>query len=212
MKLGAKIVVMLHPDYQYDPTLLPQMIEPIRDDQADVVLGSQLMGNSPVQQGMPWWKFAGNRFLTTPENWTFGLELSEYHTGCRAYRRRALESVNFEMNSDSFAFDQEIIAQFVQLDHRPVEIPVPTRTPVARSRGKVFRPGSDRPTQSRETLTESHKLSVGGAGHPFRNEHGLWRRRGVGTTWGAMAFSRRWGALCIGSLRGAPAGHPPAAR
>ena len=127
LKLGAEIVVMLHPDYQYDPTLLPQMIEPIRDDQADVVLGSRLMGDSPVQQGMPWWKFAGNRFLTALENWTFGLELSEYHTGYRAYSRRALESVNFEMNSDSFAFDQEIIAQFVQLDHRLVEIPVPTR-------------------------------------------------------------------------------------
>ena len=127
LKLGADIVVMLHPDYQYDPTLLPGMIEPIRDRRADVVLGSRLMGESPVRHGMPWWKFAGNRFLTSLENWVFGLKLSEYHTGYRAYSREALESANFEMNSDSFVFDQEIIAQFVHLSRSIVEIPVPTR-------------------------------------------------------------------------------------
>ena len=80
-----------------------------------------------MQQGMPWWKFAGNRFLTKLENWVFRLTLSEHHTGYRAYSRQALETVNFEMNSDAFVFDQQIIAQFVHLGRRIVEIPVPTR-------------------------------------------------------------------------------------
>jgi len=127
LRLGADIVVMLHPDYQYDPTLLPEMIAPLQQERADVVFGSRLMGINPVKQGMPWWKFAGNRFLTRFENWVFGLQLSEYHTGYRAYSRRALQSVNFEMNSDAFIFDQEIVAQFVCLRQRIVEIPVPTR-------------------------------------------------------------------------------------
>jgi len=127
LRLGADIVVMLHPDYQYDPTLLPEMIAPIQEGRADVVLGSRLMGISPMKQGMPWWKFAGNRLLTRFENWAFGLKLSEYHTGYRAYSRHALQSVNFEMNSDAFIFDQEIVAQFVCLQQRIVEIPVPTR-------------------------------------------------------------------------------------
>jgi len=127
LRLGADIVVMLHPDYQYDPTLLPEMIAPLLQGRADVVFGSRLMGINPVKQGMPWWKFAGNRFLTRFENWVFGLQLSEYHTGYRAYSRRALQSVNFEMNSDAFIFDQEIVAQFVCLRQRIVEIPVPTR-------------------------------------------------------------------------------------
>ncbi len=124
---GADIVVMVHPDYQYDPTLLPQIIQPIRDDAADVVLGSRLMGMNPMRQGMPWWKYIPNRFLTWVENRVFGLRLSEYHTGYRAFRREVLESVNFQMNSDRFIFDQEIIAQIVNLGMRITEVPVPTR-------------------------------------------------------------------------------------
>ncbi|MCB1022044.1 MAG: glycosyltransferase family 2 protein [Bryobacterales bacterium] len=127
LRAGADIVVMLHPDYQYDPTLLPDMIEPIQKGKADVVLGSRLMGISPIKQGMPWWKYAGNRFLTTLQNLVFSLDLSEYHTGYRAYSRHALESVNFEMNSDAFIFDQEIVAQFIHSDMRLMDIPVPTR-------------------------------------------------------------------------------------
>lgn len=127
LRLGADIVVMLHPDYQYDPTLLPNMTHPIREGRADVVLGSRLMNDSPVNYGMPWWKFAGNRFLTMLENRVFGLRLSEYHTGYRAYSRQALESVNFNMNSDVFIFDQEIVAQFVNGGLHIVETPVPTR-------------------------------------------------------------------------------------
>jgi glycosyltransferase involved in cell wall biosynthesis len=127
LKGGADIVVMLHPDYQYDTKLIPEMIKPILEQRAEVVLGSRLMGVSPISQGMPWWKYVANRALTKLENVVFGLHLSEYHTGYRAYSRRALESVNFEMNSDAFVFDQEIIAQFVQAKQRIVDVPVPTR-------------------------------------------------------------------------------------
>lgn len=127
LRAGADIVVMVHPDYQYDPKLLPKIIEPLHRGKADVVLGSRLLGGNVMAQGMPWWKYVSNRFLTGLENRTFGLNLAEYHTGYRAYTRAALESVNVEMNSDNFIFDQEIMAQFVQAGARIAEIPVPTR-------------------------------------------------------------------------------------
>jgi glycosyltransferase involved in cell wall biosynthesis len=127
LRAGATIVVMVHPDYQYDPTLLPEIIKPIQEDRADVVLGSRLMGINPMKQGMPWWKYISNRFLTIAENTVFGLNLSEYHTGYRAFRREALESVNLQMDSDKFIFDQEIMAQLVNIKMRITEVPVPTR-------------------------------------------------------------------------------------
>jgi glycosyltransferase involved in cell wall biosynthesis len=127
LRAGADIVVMVHPDYQYDPTLLPEIIRPIEEGGADVVLGSRLMGIHPIRQGMPWWKYYSNRFLTTLENLVFGLRLSEYHTGYRAFRRQVLESVNLEMDSDRFIFDQEILAQIVNVKMRITEVPVPTR-------------------------------------------------------------------------------------
>jgi len=127
LRAGADIVVMVHPDYQYDPKLLPKIIEPIRDGAADVVLGSRMMGADPMRQGMPWWKYIANRFLTMAENAVFGLSLSEYHTGYRAFHREALESVNLSMNSDNFIFDQEILAQLVDIKMRIAEVPVPTR-------------------------------------------------------------------------------------
>ena len=127
LKTEHGVVVMLHPDYQYDPTLLPTIIEPILEGKADVVLGSRLMGESPIKQGMPWWKYLANRTLTKLENVVFGLDLSEYHTGYRAYSREALEGVNFQMDSDGFIFDQEIIAQFVNAGFRIADVPVPTR-------------------------------------------------------------------------------------
>jgi glycosyltransferase involved in cell wall biosynthesis len=127
LRAGADIVVMVHPDYQYDPTLLPDIIRPLQEENADVVLGSRLLGGHPVAQGMPWWKYGANRFLTQVENAIFGLHLAEYHTGYRAFRRDALEQVNLEMNSDNFIFDQEIIAQLVNLNMRIAEVPVPTR-------------------------------------------------------------------------------------
>ena len=127
LRAGADIVVMVHPDYQYDPTLLPEIIKPIQESQADVVFGSRLMGMNPMKQGMPWWKYISNRFLTEAENRVFGLHLSEFHTGYRAFRREALEFVNLQMNSDKFIFDQEIVAQLVNIKMRITEVPVPTR-------------------------------------------------------------------------------------
>ncbi len=127
LRAGADIVVMVHPDYQYDPTLLPRIIQPIEKGEADVVLGSRLLGGNVMRQGMPWWKYVANRFLTGIENAVFGLHLAEYHTGYRAYRREALEMVNVDMNSDKFVFDQEIIAQFVDAGFTIAEVPVPTR-------------------------------------------------------------------------------------
>jgi glycosyltransferase involved in cell wall biosynthesis len=123
----ADIVVMVHPDYQYDPTCLPRVIEPIERGDADVVLGSRLMGVSPISQGMPWWKYLGNRLLTRVENLAFGLQLSEYHTGYRAFSRQVLETINFQMNSDRFIFDQEVIAQIVDAHFNIAEVSVPTR-------------------------------------------------------------------------------------
>jgi len=127
LRAGADIVVMVHPDYQYDPRLVPRIIEPIVEGDADVVLGSRLKNGSAMAQGMPWWKYLANRFLTGLENRVFGLSLSEYHTGYRAFRRDVLETVNFVANSDGFVFDQEIIAQVVAARFKIAEIAVPTR-------------------------------------------------------------------------------------
>jgi glycosyltransferase involved in cell wall biosynthesis len=127
LRAGADIVVMVHPDYQYDPRLVPQIIEPVVAGRADVVLGSRLKSGSALAQGMPWWKFLANRVLTLLENRAFGLSLSEYHTGYRAFRREVLETVNFAVNSDGFVFDQEIIGQVVAAGYRIAEIAVPTR-------------------------------------------------------------------------------------
>ena len=127
LKAGADIVVMVHPDYQYDPTLLPEMIAPIVKGEADLVLGSRLKGGSALREGMPWWKYVSNRFLTHLENIVFGLTHTEYHTGYRAFRREVLDTVNFRINSDGFIFDQEIVAQTVASGFRIDEIAVPTR-------------------------------------------------------------------------------------
>jgi glycosyltransferase involved in cell wall biosynthesis len=125
---GATVVVMLHPDYQYDATRIPALVQPILEGRADLVLGSRFLGD-PLAGGMPKWKFLSNRFLTGLENAAFGLHLSEYHTGLRAYSRHLLETIPFRLNSDDFVFDQELIAQVVAagLGDRIVEIAVPTR-------------------------------------------------------------------------------------
>ncbi|MGD9764798.1 MAG: glycosyltransferase family 2 protein [Candidatus Binatia bacterium] len=129
LRAGADIIAMVHPDYQYDPRLLPDVIRPIQEGRADVVLGSRLANGSAktLSGGMPWWKFVANRALTWAENRVFGLALSEYHTGYRAYRREVLETVNFALNADRFIFDQEIMAQIVAAGFRVAEVPVPTR-------------------------------------------------------------------------------------
>ena len=124
---GADIVVMLHPDYQYDATRIPALIEPILRGEADLMLGSRFLGD-PLAGGMPRWKYVSNRFLTTVENAAFGLHLSEYHTGLRAYSRRLLEAIPYGLNSDDFVFDQELVAQVVAAGSMRIgEIAVPTR-------------------------------------------------------------------------------------
>jgi glycosyltransferase involved in cell wall biosynthesis len=124
---GADVVVMLHPDYQYDSRLVPQLIAPIQTGEADLVLGSRLLGGGTLAGGMPRWKFVSNRFLTIVENLSLGQHLSECHTGFRAYSRRLLETIPFLLNSDDFVFDTEVIAQAVAFGFRVGEIPVPTR-------------------------------------------------------------------------------------
>jgi glycosyltransferase involved in cell wall biosynthesis len=124
---GADVVVMLHPDYQYDSRLVPELIAPIQIGEADLVLGSRLLGGGTLAGGMPRWKFVSNRFLTIVENVILGQHLSECHTGFRAYGRRLLETIPFLLNSDDFVFDTEVIAQTVAFGFRVAEIPVPTR-------------------------------------------------------------------------------------
>jgi glycosyltransferase involved in cell wall biosynthesis len=123
---GAEVVVMLHPDYQYDATRIPELIEPILADKADMMLGSRFLGD-PLAGGMPRWKYLANRFLTGLENRVFGLRLSEYHSGYRAYSRELLETIDYHANSDDFVFDQELVSQVVAAGLRIGEIPVPTR-------------------------------------------------------------------------------------
>src|SRR6187431_1411320 len=113
LEAGADVVVMLHPDYQYDATRIPDLIAPIVAGERDLMLGSRFLGD-PLAGGMPQWKFVSNRFLTGLENHAFGLQLSEYHTGFRAYSRRLLRSIDYHDNSDDFVFDQELIAQVVR--------------------------------------------------------------------------------------------------
>jgi glycosyltransferase involved in cell wall biosynthesis len=127
LEAGADAVVMLHPDYQYDATRIPQLVAPILAGERDLMLGSRFLGD-PLAGGMPRWKFISNRFLTGLENAAFGLHLSEYHTGLRAYSRRLLETIPYRLNSDDFVFDQELIAQVVAAGGLGVgEIAVPTR-------------------------------------------------------------------------------------
>jgi glycosyltransferase involved in cell wall biosynthesis len=123
---GADAVVMLHPDYQYDATCIPALVQPILDGKKDLMLGSRFLGD-PLAGGMPIWKYVSNRFLTTAENLAFGLHLSEYHTGFRAYSRHLLETIPYRLNSDDFVFDQELVAQAVAVHMRVGEIGVPTR-------------------------------------------------------------------------------------
>jgi len=127
LEWGADVVVMLHPDYQYDATRIPALIAPILAGEADLMLGSRFLGD-PLAGGMPRWKYVSNRFLTGLENVAFGLRLSEYHTGLRAYSRRLLTTIPYRLNSNDFVFDQELIAQVVAVGGMQVgEIAVPTR-------------------------------------------------------------------------------------
>jgi glycosyltransferase involved in cell wall biosynthesis len=127
LKLGGEIMIMVHPDHQYDPRVIPQLVMPLLYDECDAVFGSRMLGGRPLEGGMPKWKYLANIFLTALENATFYMYLTEYHSGLRAYSRRYLETVNFMKNSDNFVFDSEIIAQGVLHRMRIREIPIETR-------------------------------------------------------------------------------------
>ncbi|MES2200981.1 MAG: glycosyltransferase family 2 protein [candidate division FCPU426 bacterium] len=124
---GADVVVMLHPDYQYDSRVIPTMIQPILDGQADFVMGSRIIGEGALKGGMPWWKFFFNRVLTTIENIILNRKFSDLHTGFRAYSRRLLCDVPYVLNSDNFVFDSQMIAQTNYRGYVCTEVPIPTR-------------------------------------------------------------------------------------
>lgn len=123
LAMGADVVVMLHPDGQYDPALVPNLCRVIESGEADIVLGSRWLGLDPAKAGMPWWKRLGNRFLTASENRVLGLNLSEYHTGYRAYSRRFLEAIPFLENSNDFVFDTQVLVQAATFGFKIGEVP-----------------------------------------------------------------------------------------
>ncbi|MCI0330109.1 MAG: glycosyltransferase family 2 protein [candidate division Zixibacteria bacterium] len=128
LKREADVVVMVHPDYQYDPTYIPGLIAPILEGKSDAVFGSRMFARrGALEGGMPYWKFFANIFLTTIANGVLGYQLSEYHSGFRAYSRQLLLSLPLELNSDNFVFDSEIIVQCVAGGYRIGEVPIPTR-------------------------------------------------------------------------------------
>jgi glycosyltransferase involved in cell wall biosynthesis len=124
---GADIVVMIHPDYQYTPKLLPAMASMVASGIYDCVLGSRILGGHALRGGMPVWKYVANRALTFAENILLGAKLSEYHTGYRAYSRRLLERLPLERNSDDFVFDNQVLAQVLWLGAEIGEVSCPTK-------------------------------------------------------------------------------------
>jgi glycosyltransferase involved in cell wall biosynthesis len=112
---GADIVIMIHPDYQYTPQLIPAMASLVASGLYPCVLASRILGGGALRGGMPWWKYVANRFLTFAENLMLGAKLSEYHTGYRAYSRSLLERLPLEANSDDFVFDNQILAEVISL-------------------------------------------------------------------------------------------------
>jgi len=124
---NAEIVVMLHPDYQYTPKLIPAMASIIAYGLHDCVLGSRILGGYALQGGMPWWKYVSNRFLTFAENLLLGAKLSEYHTGYRAFSRRLLQQVSLQDNSDDFVFDNQMLAQILWSGFTIGEVSCPTK-------------------------------------------------------------------------------------
>jgi len=125
--LGADIVIMVHPDYQYTPRLIPAMASMIAYGEFDAVLGSRILGVGALQGGMPLYKYIANRFLTLFENLLLGHKLSEYHTGYRAFSREILERLPLEANSDDFVFDNQMLAQIIWFGYRIGEVTCPTK-------------------------------------------------------------------------------------
>ncbi len=127
LELGADIVVMLHPDYQYTPKLIQSMCYLIANDVYPVVIGSRILGKGALKGGMPLYKYVANRFLTFSQNLLMGQKLSEYHTGYRAYSGEVLRSINYNINSDDFIFDNQFIAQIFNKGYEIAEITCPTK-------------------------------------------------------------------------------------
>jgi glycosyltransferase involved in cell wall biosynthesis len=127
LKLGADVIVMVHPDYQYSPLLVPAMASMIAYGEYDMVLGSRILAQNSVARGMPRYKYVANRFLTAVENLCLQQKLSEYHTGLRAFSSTLLADLPFDRNSDDFIFDNQIIAQAISAGARIGEVSCPTR-------------------------------------------------------------------------------------
>ncbi len=127
LEIGADIVVMLHPDYQYTPMLIPSMCYMISQDLYPVVLGSRILGKGALNGGMPMYKYLFNRFLTATENLLINQKLSEYHTGYRAFSADVLRSINYMANNDDFVFDNEMLAQIFMKKFEVAEVTCPTK-------------------------------------------------------------------------------------
>jgi len=127
LELGADIVIMLHPDYQYEPRLVTAMAAMVSSGVYDMVVGSRILGGGALKGGMPLWKYVANRLLTAFENLMIGAKLSEYHSGYRAYSRRLLQATPWQHNSNDFIFDNEFLVQVILAGHRVGEISVPTK-------------------------------------------------------------------------------------
>ena len=127
LKENADVVVMLHPDHQYDSKLVPELVRPILAGEADMVMGSRILNGRALEGGMPFWKYVANRTLTTMENIVYRTKLTDCHSGFRAYSRKLLTTVPFLLNSDDFVFDSQMIAQAVYLGFKIGEIPVQAR-------------------------------------------------------------------------------------
>ena len=127
LELGADIVIMLHPDYQYTPKLIPPMAYIIAQDLYPVVLGSRILGGGAKKGGMPVYKYYFNRMLTLSQNILMGQKLSEYHTGYRAFSREVLQTINYEANSDDFVFDNQMLAQICYAGFEIAEVTCPTK-------------------------------------------------------------------------------------
>lgn len=127
LNLGADIVIMVHPDYQYTPKLVPAMASMIAYGEFDAVLASRILGTNAIKGGMPIYKYVANRFLTLFENLMLGYKLSEYHTGYRAFTREILQRLPLDQNSNDFVFDNQMLAQIVWFGYRIGELTCPTR-------------------------------------------------------------------------------------
>jgi len=127
LEQGGDIIVMVHPDYQYTPMLIPAMVTMIGNGLYHCVLGSRILGGYALRGGMPLWKYVANRFLTFVENLLMGAKLSEYHTGYRGFSRELLEQIPLNSNSDDFVFDNQMLAQILWLGYAVAEVSCPTK-------------------------------------------------------------------------------------